>query len=662
MGTIRFMQNYAAVKDSDLEKRIFGRRITVSIAIVALVFLALAARYAELQLLNYQTFVTQSENNRVHVQAVAPNRGLIFDNNGRLLAANQPSYNLVVVKERVDNLEQVLLDLQQLFDIDAKSIAKFKRRLTRGTPYQAVPLKFKLTEDEISRFAVNRYRLAGIEIKAQLVRHYPQGENFTHVLGYVGRINAADQAEISSLENNKSNYAATDYIGKLGIERFYESTLHGQVGSQQVETNAHGKVLRVLGQTKPQPGVDLHLYLDADLQQRISTLMGDRRGSVVAIDPRTGGILAMVSTPSYDPNPFVTGISTIDYAKLRNSIDLPLFNRSLQGQYPPGSTIKPIIGLAGLHYQVITADSTVSDPGWYQLPNDDRFYRDWKREGHGHKVNLHDSIAESCDVFFYDLAYQLGVDKIHDFSSLFGLGVRSGIDSTSERSGLLPSRQWKKAKKREPWFPGETLNIGIGQGYMLATPVQLAVATATIANRGYRPIPKLVKAFDDNPFNRNPFERNSLAESDLENSAQHDETSNNRPIDSILHLSRDVSDAHWQQIIDGMEAVVHDPKKGTARAIRRGLNYRIAGKTGTAQVVGIAQGEEYDADALLERQRDHALFVGFAPLEQPKVAVAVIVENAGGGSTVAAPIARKVFDWVLESADEKNQMAAVSRY
>ena len=390
--------------------------------------------------------------------------------------------------------------------------------------------------------------------------------------------------------------------------------------------------------------------------------MGDRRGSVVAIDPRSGGILAMVGAPPYDPNPFVTGISTIDYAKLRDSIDLPLFNRSLQGQYPPGSTIKPIIGLAGLHYQMITADSTVPDPGWYQLPNDDRFYRDWKREGHGQKVNLHDSIAESCDVFFYDLAYQLGVDKIHEFSSLFGLGVRSGIDSTSERSGLLPSRQWKKAKKREPWFPGETLNIGIGQGYMLATPVQLAVATATIANRGYRPIPKLVKTFDDNPFNRNLFERNSLAENDLESSVHHDDISNNRPIDSILHLSRDVSDAHWQQIIDGMEAVVHDPKKGTARAIRRGLNYRIAGKTGTAQVVGIAQGEEYDADALLERQRDHALFVGFAPLEQPKVAVAVIVENAGGGSTVAAPIARKVFDWVLESADEKNQMAVVSRY
>mgnify|MGYP001378168556 CR=1 FL=1 len=630
------MQNYSAVKDSEHEKRIFRHRITVSIVIVVVIFLALAARYAELQLLNHQTFVTQSENNRVHVQAVPPNRGLIFDNNGRLLADNQPSYNLVVVKERVDNLEQVLLDLQQLFDIDAKSIAKFKRRLTRGTPYQAVPLKFKLTEDEISRFAVNRYRLAGIEIKAQLVRHYPQGENFTHVLGYVGRINATDQAEISSLENNKSNYAATDYIGKLGVERFYESTLHGQVGSQQVETNAHGKVLRVLGQTKPQPGVDLHLYLDADLQQRISTLMGDRRGSVVAIDPRTGGILAMVSTPSYDPNPFVTGISTIDYAKLRDSIDLPLFNRSLQGQYPPGSTIKPIIGLAGLHYQVITADSTVPDPGWYQLPNDDRFYRDWKREGHGHKVNLHDSIAESCDVFFYDLAYQLGVDKIHDFSSLFGLGVRSGIDSTSERSGLLPSRQWKVAKKREPWFPGETLNIGIGQGYMLTTPIQLAVATATIANQGHRPIPKLVKRFDGNSLNK--------------------------PTDSTLNLTRDVSESHWQQIIDGMEAVVHDPKKGTARAIRRGLNYRIAGKTGTAQVVGIAQGEEYDADALLERQRDHALFVGFAPLEQPKVAVAVIVENAGGGSTVAAPIARKVFDWVLESADEKNQMAALSRY
>ena len=434
--------------------------------------------------------------------------------------------------------------------------------------------------------------------------------------------------------------------------------MHGQVGSQQVETNAHGKVLRVLGQTKPQPGVDLHLYLDADLQRKIIRLMAGRRGSVVAIDPSTGGILAMVSTPSYNPNPFVTGISTVNYAKLRNSVDLPLFNRSLQGQYPPGSTIKPIIGLAGLHYDVITADSTISDPGWYRLPNDERFYRDWKREGHGHKVNLYDSIAQSCDVFFYDLAYRLGVDKIHDFSRLFGLGLISGIDSTSERSGLLPSRQWKVAKKREPWFPGETLNIGIGQGYMLTTPVQLAVATATIANRGHRPTPKLVKVRGNNNL-----VGSTLNDHDLGHNGQYDkvDTRQSMVTESALDLTRDVSEQHWQQIIDGMEAVIHDSKKGTARAISRGLNYRIAGKTGTAQVVGIAQGEEYNAEALLERQRDHALFIGFAPLEQPRVAVAVIVENAGGGSTVAAPIGRKVFDWVLESLNNKNHSATVSR-
>ena len=620
------MQRYAAIKDSHSEQRLYRSRLILSLIMVVILFGVLAYRYADLQIFQYDSFITQSERNRVHVQPVAPKRGLIFDTNGILLADNQPSYSLVLVKERVENLEHTLIDLQQLFDIDVKSVEKFKQRLKRRAPYQAVPLKFRLTEDEISRFAVNRYRLSGVEIKAQLVRNYPESASLTHVVGYVGRINTSDQEDLARLKSNKTNYAATDHIGKIGIERFYESILHGEVGSQYVETNAHGRVLRVLQQEKPTPatpGVDLTLHIDADIQKKIYQLMEGRRGSVVALDPRTGGVIAMVSTPSYDANPFVTGISTKDYAKLRESIDLPLFNRSLQGQYPPGSTIKPIIGLAGLHYRLVSATSNVADPGWYQLPNDDRLYRDWKKGGHSHFINLHDSIAQSCDVYFYDLAYKLGVDRIHDFSAQFGLGARTGIDSTNERSGLLPSREWKKQNKNQPWFPGETLNIGIGQGYMLATPLQLAVATATIANRGQRPIPRLVK---------------KVSEAKV-----------------VFENTFSVADNYWDQIIDGMEAVVHDSVNGTARSIGRGINYRIAGKSGTAQVVGIAQGAEYDEDAITERQRDHALFVGFAPIDNPQVAVAVIIENAGGGSTHAAPVARKVFDWVLEANARKQQ-------
>ena len=623
------MQRYAAIKDSHQEQRLYRSRLILSLIIVVLFFGVLAYRYADLQIFQYDSFVTQSERNRVHVQPVAPKRGLIFDTNGVLLADNQPSYSLVLVKERVNSLDETLTDLQQLFDIDVRNVDKFKQRLKRRAPYQAVPLKFRLTEDEISRFAVNRYRLPGVEIKAQLVRNYPESASLTHVVGYVGRINTSDQQDLARLKSHKINYAATDHIGKIGIERFYESILHGEVGSQHVETNAHGRVLRVLQQEKPTPGVDLTLHIDAVLQKNIIELMGDRRGSVVALDPKTGGVLAMVSTPTYDANPFVTGISTENYAKLRDSIDLPLFNRSLQGQYPPGSTIKPIIGLAGLHYRVVSASSNVADPGWYQLPNDDRLYRDWKKGGHADFINLHDSIAQSCDVYFYDLAYKLGVDRIHDFSVHFGLGVRTGIDSTNERSGLLPSREWKKQNKNQPWFPGETLNIGIGQGYMLATPLQLAVATATIANRGERPVPRLVK------------QATELSGNGQSTSMQADLVDDN---------TFTVADNYWDQIIHSMEAVVHDHVHGTARGIARGLNYRIAGKSGTAQVIGIAQGEEYDEEAILERQRDHALFVGFAPADNPQVAVAVIVENAGGGSTHAAPIARKVFDWVLEES------------
>lgn len=655
------MRRFTTIKDSAYELRLFQQRLYISAVVVLILIGLLVYRYADLQIMQFQSFVTQSEKNRVHVQPIAPKRGLIFDRNGILLAENQPSYSLVLIKERVEDLQETLVDLQQLFDLDAKDIEKFQLRLRRRTPYQAVPLKFLLTEDEISRFAVNRYRLPGVEIKAQLVRHYPQGSAFTHALGYVGRINLEDQQRLESTINDRARYAATDHIGKVGLERFYEPQLHGEVGSQHVETNAHGRILRVLQKQDPEPGIDLTLYLDATLQKQIATLMEGRRGSVVVLDPRTGGILAMVSVPSYDANPFVTGISTKAYNGLRESIDLPLFNRSLQGQYPPGSTIKPIMALAGLHYRVISPNSSVADPGWYQLPNDDRLYRDWKRGGHADYVNLHESLAQSCDIYYYDLAYKLGVDRIHEFSKQFGLGSKTGIDSTSERSGLLPSREWKRSQRREQWYPGETLSIGIGQGYMLTTPLQLALATATIANRGIRPVPQLVQPTAELQ-SKIEIARDTVGpeiiHSSEESQADNTDGLSNHADHSVQFNGEPVAENNWRDVVNGMEAVVHS-RTGTARAIGIGAQYKMAGKTGTAQVIGIAQNEEYDAEAIAERKRDHALFVGFAPIDNPSVAIAIVVENGGSGSSTAAPIGRKIFDWVLAGQQQEPLEVAV---
>ncbi|RZV53954.1 MAG: penicillin-binding protein 2 [Pseudomonadales bacterium] len=623
------------LRDTAYERRIFQQRMITSLLIFFLVAATLIFRYVNLQVFQHDRFVTESNRNRIHTLPVAPRRGLVYDRNGKLLAENQPSYSLAVTVERSEDLDELLVDLQQLFDIDSRSITKFRQRLRRRTPYQAVPLKFRLDDDEISRFAVNKYRLDGVEIKAQLVRHYPMGEELGHVIGYVGRINQREQEKLFADNQQRVNYAATEHIGKTGLEHFYEPTLHGTVGSQYVETNAHGRVLRVLQQVNPVPGRDLKLSLDAELQSNVHQLMQGKRGSVVVLEVKTGDVLAMVSTPAFDPNPFVTGISREAYALLRDSIDLPLFNRSLQGQYPPGSTIKPIIALAGLHHNVVTEATTINDPGWYQLPNDPRYHRDWKRGGHGSRVDLFTAIVESCDTYFYDLAFKLGIDRIHSFAADFGLGEKTGIDSSSERSGLLPSRVWKRATRQKPWFPGETLNVGIGQGYMLATPLQLAAATAQLAANGvYRP-PRFARA------------SNYLIDRDVRRGNE----------EYLPAQLAEVKSEYWQSIHRAMRAVMHS-RDGTAAAAGRGSSYEMAGKTGTAQVIGIAQGEEYDEEAIAERQRDHALFVGFAPYQSPKVALAVIVENGGSGSSAAAPIARQVFDWVMQNDEgEHNEPA-----
>ena len=610
------MPSVIALKDPYLEARTFNLR-TIVVAVVVLVLLGvLLTRYFGLQITEHDVYQTESDRNRLQLQPLPPRRGLIYDRNGLLLAENRPSYVLSLVVERTEDLEQTLALLRELLPVSATDLEKFNLRRYRRRPYEPVPLRFRLTEEERALLAVNRYRLPGLFIDAQLVRYYPYGELFSHVLGYVGRISEREQAQL-----NAADYRGTNHIGKIGLEKYYEDSLHGNVGYQNVETNALGRVLRVLERTPPTPGSDLTLSLDWQVQKAAYDALDGRRGAVVAMDPDTGGVLALVSTPGFDTNLFVNGISSADYSSLRDSPDLPLFNRAIQGQYPPGSTVKPIIGLAGLHYGTVTPEFTIRDPGWYVLPGEERRFRDWtlrvRGTGHGQAVDLFQAIEESCDVYFYDLAYRMGIDRMHDFSAPFGLGERTGIDTTNERGGILPSRAWKRAYRGQPWYPGETLNAGIGQGYMLTTPLQLALSTAILATRGAQVQPRLLMALDGNPL----------------------------PVAGATGQI-EVAAEHWDLIHASMEAVYHS-NRGSARAVGRGSSYRMAGKSGTAQVVGIAQDEEYNEEETAERHRDHGLFVAFAPLVNPTIAVAVVVENGGGGSKVAAPIARQVMDSYL---------------
>ena len=530
-------------------------------------------------------------------------------------------FSVSLIPEYVSDIDSTIKQIAELIDITESQIERFKKRLQRGRrPYQAIPLKSKLSDDEIAMIEVRRHELNGVEVQAELARFYPLGKSTAHSLGYVGRISEKDLGRV-----DEQNYSATNYIGKLGLERFYESELHGTVGFQTVETNASNRVLRVLDRHDPVPGNDLVLYLDAELQKKAEALLGDRRGAIVAIEPETGGLLAVVSTPSFDPNAFVTGIDYKSYGELRDSLDLPLFNRALRGQYPPGSTIKPMVALAGLESGSTTRHYTIWDNGWYQLDNDERIYRDWKREGHG-RINLAAAIVESCDTYFYELGFKTGIDTMSRYLSYFGFGVNASIDIEEARSGILPSREWKRAIKGRAWYPGDSLNFSIGQGYFLTTPLQLASATAMLANRGKWVSPRFLKSIKSSSGEELPVPLKR---------------------DVAIEEFKPSKDGNVEFVINAMADVMHSIK-GTARSSGRNANYRMAGKTGTAQVVGIKQGEKYDAEALQERHRDHALFVGFAPVHNPKIAVAVIVENGGGGGSTAAPVARAIFDeWIL---------------
>lgn len=610
------------IKDHYQESILFKRRALVAAVFCILLILVLLSRLIYLQLIEHTHFKTLSENNRIRLVAVAPNRGLIYDRNGVVLAENTPSYRLEIIPEQVEDMETLLQELSTLVSLDAQTLERFRKDLNRSRPFEGIPLRTKLAEDEVARLAVNRHRFPGVEITAKLSRYYPLGERAVHVTGYVGRI---DEDELRRVD--MANYSGTSHIGKVGLERYYEDLLHGRVGHQSIEVNVQGRVLRVLDKKAPIPGNDLVLSLDAELQAVAEKAMGEFTGAVVVMMPGTGEILAMASMPTYDPNLFVHGISLNDYTELRDSDERPLFNRALAGQYPPGSTLKPFVALAGLEHKAIGPKEKIDCIGYYLLPNEERKYRDWKKEGHGSK-DVGDALAESCDVFFYEMSYRLGIDNIHSFLSQFGFGERTGIDTVGEQSGLLPSREWKKRNRQKIWYPGETLIAGIGQGYVLTTPLQLASATSIMSMRGLSLTPHLLKEI-------------RYAASDV---VEQVDISSRR-----VELSKQVN---WQNIIDGMVRVVHGPR-GTARATGYGLDYVMAGKTGTAQVFGIAQDEEYDEETVEKKLRDHALFIAFAPQDKPEIAVAVIAENGGHGSGVAAPIARKVINAWLKKGSKQ---------
>ncbi len=621
------MSRRLSLRDDVHEGRIFAARAATALAVMLALIGALVVRLVQLQVWEHDAYQTRSEQNRIQVQPLAPPRGLIYDRNGELLASNRPISTLNVVRERVTDMAALLDELKSLVSIDAEDVERFRERLARTRrPFEPVVLKLNLSEEEVARLAVNRYRLPGVEISTELVRSYPLDGLMAHAIGSVRRITEDDLRRLDPV-----SYSATRFVGRQGVERFYERSLHGEVGYQKVETDAHGRVRQVLDIKPPVAGQNITLQLDSRLQIAAAAALGDRRGAVVAIDPRSGGILAMVSQPSYDPNLFVTGISDEQYRNLVHSRDTPLFNRAINGQYAPGSTFKPIVGLAALSAGVVDWDFEMVDHGWFRIPGQDRIYRDWSwqpgNSGGQGRENLYRAIYRSSNVFFYTLASKMEIDDLAAFANQFGVGRRVALDIPDESPGLMPNRAWKRATKKLPWYPGDTVNVGIGQGDVLVTPLQLATVAATIANRG-RPVRPRMLLASDRP----------LPEFDPP-----------QPLPPVKGPSPD----DWEHMVDAMEAVVNRGHKGYGQNgtawyyIGQDIPYRMAGKSGTAQVVGIRQGETYDDEDLGEYQRKHAWFIAFAPADHPVIALAVLVENGGGGSAVAAPVAREVIDAYL---------------
>ena len=627
------------LKDHEAEKKLFNHRLVVAGVFIVVLFAALILQLVNLQIYQHEYFTARSDGNRMHSQYVPPARGLIFDRSGNLLAENQPIFNLTVVPEQVESFDETLEILNRLIRLTDDDIEQFNSRLQRNrVPFSSVPLRYILDEEEKSKVAVNGHLLPGISIEPQLVRRYPLAGLTAHSVGYVSEINREELDSLSDAE--KENYGGTNHRGKTGIERTYEDLLHGTVGYEIVEKNNRGQVMRRLDRTDPVAGKNITLHMDAQLQIAAENALGDFRGAVVAIDPNTGGILAMVSKPTFNPNLFVTGISSKDYDILvKDEVNTPLFDRTTN-PYPPGSTIKPFLGLAGLHHEHIDYDFAIEDPGYFRLPGVSYRWGDYTLRtqiggGHGH-TDLMKAIYQSCDTFFYDLGNRMGIDTIHDFMAKFGFGNNFAVDIAYARTGVLPSREWKMASRGEPWYPGDTINSSIGQGYMWATPLQLATAVSIIANEGKVVSPRMLKAVDGELF-----------EPLIEN-----------PMPDVMVNDSD----YWRYIEDAMTMVVHRPFSdqfrdyGTAyesiAMADREMSYKMAGKSGSAQVVGISQDILSSSDIMVsDLNKDHGLFISFAPAQNsqiaPQIAIAVFVENGEHGSSVAGPIAKQVIDTYL---------------
>lgn len=614
---MKFRRRYRQIKDEHLEQQLFSRRIWFSFCLVLLAVVLLLVRYVQLQVIEHDSLTSRSEQNRIKLRAVAPNRGLVFDRNGILLAENRPAYRLELIPERIEDIDATLDKLAELVSISQAQRARFLRLRQEYKAFESVPLRFNLNEQELARFAVNRHRFSGVDAVPYLIRYYPYGEIMTHVLGYVGRISSGD---LSGLDAN--NYRASTHIGITGIEQVQEKYLHGTSGLEHVEINAQGRVLRTQFRQDPVPGEDLYLTLDLGLQKTAWDALGDAPGAVVAIDPANGDILALVSKPGFDPNLFVNGISTGDYQAILDKPGRPLFNRALQGTYEPGSTMKPFIALAGLENGAFTTETRVFSSGKFYLPNSSRPYRDWLKRGHGW-VTIKNALEQSVNTYFYTLVVNLGIDALHDYLAQFGFGLLTGIDLSGEVAGINPSREWKRRTLGEAWYPGETVIAGIGQGFNLVTPLQLASATAALAAKGQRYKPRLLNGVATDAGEILLFPPEKLKAVEMQ------------------------SEKNWAAVASGMQAVVHG-LRGTSRSIGLDTGYRIAGKTGTVQVFALEEGEVYDEATTPIHLRHHALFIGYAPADNPKIAVAVVAEHGGAGSRVAAPIARKILDqWIL---------------
>lgn len=600
------------ISNTVLENKIFSSRLVLAFVFIFILTSILILRVYNLQIVNHEYYTEEALGNQMRSIPITPARGKIFDRNGQILATNQLSYRLTLTPEKVKNTAKTLLSLKKIGLINDKDIEQFNKNRKRYKKFHNIPLKHKLSEIQMAEFLVGN-QFIGVDVEPYFHRVYPNGTSSVHVIGYVSRMNKEDK-----LFYDKKNYLGTSFVGKTGIEKQYETLLHGSNGVKQIERNVSGRVIDTKTIEGAVAGKDLYLSIDLDLQKKAESLLLGKRGSIVAVNVKNGEVLALVSTPVYNPNWFVNGISHANYQNLQTSKDIPQLNRSIRGLYPPGSTVKPMVALAGLEEGVITNQSKTFCPGYYKLPNVKRKFNDWKRTGHGH-VDVKDSIAQSCDVFFYDLANKMGIEMMHDNLNYFNFGRKTGIDIPGEKGGILPSKAWKKINKDEPWYRGETLIVGIGQGFMTSSPLQLAVATAALGNKGGLFKPKLLT---------NIQTPNQAIE----------EIPGDPPVQIPIKNIK-----NWEDVVEGMRQTIYAPK-GTARRLNKDLTYTLAGKTGTAQVFGLDAEEQYIAEKLDERLRDHALFTGFAPIDNPEIAIAIIVENAGSGSSKAAPLARQVLD------------------